>query len=176
MLLEKECFHFLNNDGYLSALELKKILLTNKKDFLRLFKRMTDNKILELKEKNHIYHRRTVNECKHRIVMDDMIYNDSIKLYGFKKFLLTFDGTNDKDLIDVKLWDEYLMFGYLLGATGKITKTIGKFYTNIAEEMPVNGLDIDICCYLDTLSNNIIPSSTHDENFSNGTIKNENIR
>ena len=45
--------------------------------------------------------------------MDDMIYSETVKLYGLKCFLEEFSKINTKEVIEVKLWDEYLMFAYI---------------------------------------------------------------
>ena len=55
---------------------------------LGLFIRMETEIINQLKKKFHIYHRVTEDECFYQYVMDDKVYNDSVKLYGFKKFLI----------------------------------------------------------------------------------------
>ena len=62
------------------------------------------------------------NECKKKYIMDDKIYNDCIELYGLKKYLLEFSRIDLKEVIEVKLRDEYLIFEYLFVIVDKVIK------------------------------------------------------
>ena len=123
--IEQELFDIMykaSEDGYLESRELEKWAKKHYEKFLGIFNRIKDQKINELKSNNHIYHRVNKEECKKKNVMDDMIYKDSQELYGLKKFLKEFSDMQNKEAIEVKLWDEYLMFAYLFGMADKVAK------------------------------------------------------
>lgn len=138
---EKELFDIMYKasiDGLLEAKELEKWCKKNYSKFLSLFNRITDDKITDLKEAGHIYKRVNRKECKYKNIMDDKIYNDSVKLYGLKKYLIEFSNMNTKEVMDVHLWDEYLMFAYLFGIADKVAKQFKNMYPEVIEQMDIN--------------------------------------
>ena len=99
--------------------------------FLGLFIRMETEIINQLKKKIHIYHRVTEDECFYQYVMDDKVYNDSVKLYEFKKFLDDFSLMNEKDITELHLWEDYMIFAALFGITDKVSKQLKDIYPEI---------------------------------------------
>ena len=59
---------------------------------------------------------------------DDTIYNDSKELYGLKLFLQEFSRIDTKEVLEVHIWDEYLMFAYLFGIADKVAKQLKNLY------------------------------------------------
>lgn len=158
--IEQELFDIMykaSEDGYLESRELEKWAKKHYEKFLGIFNRIKDQKINELKSNNHIYHRVNKEECKKKNVMDDMIYKDSQELYGLKKFLKEFSDMQNKEAIEVKLWDEYLMFAYLFGMADKVAKQFKNLYPEIVREMEANNLDYGTFVYI----NNISTRSVH---------------
>ncbi len=87
--LEKELFDIMysaSKDGILEPKELENWCDNHYTKFFNLFKRINKREIEKLKANNHIYIRTNSNECKYKNVMDDTIYEDSIQLYGLKKY------------------------------------------------------------------------------------------
>ena len=87
--------------------------------------------------------------------MNDKIYNDSIQLYGLKKYLEEFSRMNTKEVMEVKLWDEYLMFAYLFGIADKVAKQLKDMYPEILEQPDMNGsvlYDYDTLLFLNHIS------------------------
>ena len=82
----------------------------------------------DLKEKWYIYEPIDVDKSKYFYYMNDKIYKDSIELYGLKKFLLEFSKMDTKEVIDVKLWNEYLMFAYLFGISDLVNDQLNYLY------------------------------------------------
>ena len=134
--LEEKLFKMMfeaSKDGMLEAKEFEKWCSKNYSEFFSLFKRMENDVINDLKSNNHIYKRVNKQDCKKKNVMDDMIYNDSVELYGLKKYLDEFSMINTKEVMEVKLWDEYLMFAYLFGMADKVAKQLKNMYPEIVE-------------------------------------------
>ena len=139
-----------SGDGILEAKELEKWAKNNYNKYLNLFDKIKNNKIKELKEQGHIYKRTNKRECKYKNVMDDILYEDSKKLYGLKLFLEEFSKIDTKEAIEVKLWDEYLMFAYLFGIADKVAKQFKNLYPEYIENL--DNIDFDTIIFLNTIS------------------------
>lgn len=75
------------------------------------------------------------------IIINDSIKEEAIKLKGFIKYLNDFSSISEKEYIDVKLWDEYLIFAELFGVADKVRKEFKKLYPNIEDIDKVAMLD-----------------------------------
>ena len=53
---------------------------------------------------------------------------ESEKYHGLKRFLKDFSVIHDKELIEVELWEKYLMYAIVFGETKKIVKQMGLDY------------------------------------------------
>lgn len=149
---EKQLFNIMfeaSHDGILETKELEKWCNKNYNKFLSLVNNLKDDIINNLKEKQLIRKRINKEECKYKNVMTDEIYNDSSQLYGLKLFLEKFSQMNEKEAIEVKLWDEYLMFAYLFGIADKVAKQLKNLYPEVLENM---NFDYDTLIYINTLS------------------------
>ena len=144
-----------SKDGYLEAKEFEKWCRNNYSEFLSLFKRVENENISNLKSSGMIYTRTNKNECKRKNVMNEQIYNDSVQLYGLKKYLEEFSRMDTKEVIEVKLWDEYLMFAYLFGIADKVAKQLKDMYPEILEQTDMNGnvmFDYDMFMFVNHIS------------------------
>ena len=149
-----------SGDGILETKELEKWAKKHYDEFLTVFKKIADDEIDKLKTDGHIYNRTYKEECKKKKVMDDMIYNDSKELYGLKLFLKEFSDMKNKEAIEVKLWDEYLMFAYLFGMADKVAKQFKNLYPEIVEEMEARNMDYGTFVYINNLSNNAVHAAS----------------
>ena len=134
--LEKELFDTMykaSGDGILETKELEKWARKNYSKFFDLFKRIDKVELLKLEKEGHLYKRKDKNECKKRNVMDDTIYNESVKLYGLKRFLDEFSRMDTKEVLEVKLWDEYLMYAYIFGIADKVAKQLKNLYPEVIQ-------------------------------------------
>ena len=140
-----------SKDGILENKELEKWARKNYDKYLSIFERIKNDKINELKQAGHIYKRKNRQECKYKNVMDDTLYEDSKKLYGLKLFLEDFSSINTKEVIKVKLWDEYLMFAYLFGIADKVAKQIKNMYPEYIANLD-NNIDLDTIILFNMIS------------------------
>ena len=132
--LEEELFNIMykaSKDGFLESKELEKWCKSNYSKFFGLFTRIENKEIQKLKNDNHIYKRKDKNECKKKNVMSEKIYKDSVELYGLKLFLEEFSNIDTKEVLEVHLWDEYLMFAYLFGIADKVAKQLKNMYPEV---------------------------------------------
>lgn len=138
---ERELFnmmHEASGDGILETKEFEKWCRNNYSEFFDLFEKIENKKINELKSEWHIYKRVNKDECQKKNVMDDKIYQDSTQLYGLKLYLEEFAKMDTKEVMEVHLWDEYLMFAYLFGIADKVAKQLKNMYPEIMEQQDFN--------------------------------------
>ena len=125
-----------SGDGILEPKEFGKWAKRHYDQFFRVFKNLKNNEVTRLQNEGHIYPRKDKEECKKKNVMDDKIYEDSVQLWGLKKFLQEFASMDTKEAIEVHLWDEYLMFAYLFGIADKVAKQFKNLYPELMEQNP----------------------------------------
>ena len=145
-----------SGDGILEAKELEKWCRSHYDEFLNIFKKFENGEISRLKNEGHIYKRTTKEECKKKNVMDDRIYEDSTRLYGLKLYLDEFSRMKEKDAIEVKLWDEYLMFAYLFGIADKVAKQFKNLYPEIIQEMEMANVDYSTLVFVNNISSSSV--------------------
>lgn len=161
--IEKELFDIMykaSGDGILEPKELEKWCRKNYSKFFGLFKKITNREIEKLKINNHIRTRINKEECKKKNVMDETIYEDSVKLYGLKKYLLEFSNMQTKEAFEVKLWDEYLMFAYIFGIADKVAKQFKNLYPEVLEDMQNSNFDYDTFIFINSISSRSVSAAT----------------
>ena len=173
-VLEKELFDIMHEasiDGILETKELEKWCNKNYTKFFNLFERINKVEIEKLKQDNHIYTRNSKEECKKKNVMDDTIYDDSTKLYGLKKFLEEFSKIDTREVLEVHIWDEYLMFAYIFGIADKVAKQLKNLYPEVLAD-PNNYVDLDTILYINYISNRSVNAAStaksRAESYSSG--------
>ena len=173
-VLEKELFDIMYEasiDGILETKELEKWCNKNYTKFFNLFERINKVEIEKLKQDNHIYTRNSKEECKKKNVMDDTIYDDSTKLYGLKKFLEEFSKIDTREVLEVHIWDEYLMFAYIFGIADKVAKQLKNLYPEVLAD-PNNYVDLDTILYINYISNRSVNAAStaksRAESYSSG--------
>ena len=162
-----------SGDGILEAKELEKWCRRNYSKFLDVFEKIKNTEINKLKSNGMIRKRTDKTECKKKNVMDDTIYKDSQQLFGLKLFLNEFSRIDTKEVLEVHLWDEYLMFAYLFGIADKVAKQLKNLYPEVLND-PYNDtyFDYNTILFIDNLSTRSVSAATSArsaaENYSGG--------
>ena len=73
-------------------------------------------------------------------------------------FLEDFSSINTKEVIDVHLWDEYLMFAYLFGIADKVAKQLKNMYPEYIENLD-NSIDFDTIIFFNAISTRSISAA-----------------
>ena len=158
--IEETLFKYMyeaSKDGYLGTKELENWCKTNYEKFFSLVALFGIKEIKKLEEEGHIYKRENRKECKKKLVMDDKIYEDSTKLYGLKLYLEEFSQMKIKEVMEVHLWDEYLMFAHLFGIADKVAKQLKDMYPKEFTEYTENyGIDLDTIVFINHISTNSV--------------------
>lgn len=66
-----------------------------------------------------------------KYIVSREVYEDALKLKGLQKFLEDFTITNSRNIDDIHLFEEYLVYAYLFGCSDKITNQIRQIYSGI---------------------------------------------
>lgn len=159
--LEQSLFDMMyesSKDGLLEAKEFERWARNNYSKFLNLFKKIENSEIEKLKQTGLIYKRVDKNECKKKNVMNDKMYEDSVKLYGLKLFLQEFSRIDTKEVLEVHLWDEYLMFAYLFGIADKVAKQLKNMYPEVLEQY--DNLDYDTLIFVNHISTRTVSAAS----------------
>lgn len=149
---EKDLYRMMfkaSKDGMLEIHEFENWSKRNYSTFFQTLSKLKNKKINTLSLEGHIYPRNSKAECKQKMVMDDYVYEESVKLLGLKKFLEYFSSMKEKEAINVKIWDEYLMFAYLFGNAEKVAKQFKNLYPEIVNE---SNFDYDMVIYVHNIS------------------------
>ena len=88
------------------------------------------------------------------IKYEEYTLNDSLKeeakqLQGLKKFLMEFTNIKEREAIEVKLYDEYLMFASIFGIANKVAKQFKELYPDYIENY---NFDYDDIVFINTFS------------------------
>ena len=130
--LESELFTMMleaSEDGILEKNEFTKWCKKNYKEILNWFNKaidnVTDSYVLEgLITKED----KTFGSVYH---VDDKMKEEALKMAGLKKFLNEFSLISDRKAIEVKLWEEYLMYAQIFGIAKKVAKEFKRLYPDV---------------------------------------------
>lgn len=127
--LEKRLFDIMYSASSNGILEEDKFGVwcrKNKRRVLDLLNDFYDETFNSLKNKNLISVSKDKEKNNKKYVMSLSLYEDSVRLYGLKKYLLCYSETEKKEIPDDFAFDNYLMFAYLFGITDLVCKQFKK--------------------------------------------------
>lgn len=70
--------------------------------------------------------------------VDESMKEEAIKILGLKRFLLEYSMINQRQAIEVHLWEEYLIFAQLLGIAEKVEEQFSKLYPEFKEQSKID--------------------------------------
>ena len=88
-----------------------------------------------------------------KYLIDDSMMEEAEQLAGLKNFFKEFTKINEKEPIEVKLWDEYLMFAQIFGMADEVADQFKKLYPEVIEAMNTQNFDYSDLVFIRTLSN-----------------------
>lgn len=154
--VEQELFDIMykaSEDGYLESKELEKYCRNHYSKFFSIFTRQVNEKINSLEAEGKIYKKINKKDTKAKKIMDESIYEDSQRLFGLKLFFNEFAKMDTKETLEVKIWDEYLMFAYLFGMADKVSKQLKNLYPEyIEQELERNNLDLNTLVLINSMT------------------------
>ncbi len=137
--LEQELFNMMkeaSKDGILESKEFERWCNNNYSKILSWFDKVIDGQTEKLIDEGKITITETTNfkifKSKKYLVNPEM-KDDAIKLKGLKNFLEEFSRIDDKEAIEVNMWEYYLIYAQILGIADKVAKQFEKLYPEIVE-------------------------------------------
>lgn len=140
-----------SKEGILESKEFSSWCSNNYTRIFDWFDDVMDITTLELIKQNKI----VVEEKKMKIFSSNVyrvqpeMYQEAIKLKGFKNFLNDFSRIDDKEAIEVHMWEYYLIYAQILGIAEKVAKQFKKLYPEIIENY---AYDYDDVVFINNMS------------------------
>lgn len=102
-----------------------------------------DNKELKIWSRRH----KDIIEKWHRKILTSA-YNENLRpeaeaLLGLKKYLLDYSLIDERRHIDVKIWENYLIYAQLLGIADEVSKQFAKIYPDYSKIGQLSVMNVD---------------------------------
>ena len=124
-----------SKDGILEENELKKWCSNNYSKFFRWFDKTIEYVRNEYINEGKIAITETGKIFKSKIYnLNDNLYEEATKLAGLKKYLKEFSLINEKEPLEVMLWQEYLIYAQIFGIAKEVAKDFKKLYPELIEQ------------------------------------------
>lgn len=117
--------------------EFKNFFKNNEKILNDLFLKMKKEVEAELLTKGFITKKRN-DFGTEKIIITDSLKQKAIELQGLKNFLLNFSNIEDKNSIEVHIWDDYLIYAQLLGIADQAESELEKVYPDYNKIVKLN--------------------------------------
>ena len=161
-------------DGKLESKEFEKWCRKNYNKILNWFDEVIDFETEKLKDEGKIIltQKETLKIFKSNIYkVNESMIDEAVKLKGLKNFLEEFSRIDDKEAIEVNLWEYYLIFATILGIADKVAKQFKKLYPEIIENNEY-GYTYNDFVFINMISYNsmssAISSKSRAESYSSG--------
>lgn len=138
-ILEQDLYNMMkeaSRDGVLESKEFEKWCNDNYSKILSWFDKIIDEETNKLINEGKI----TVTEKtsfkvfkSKEYIVDQSMKEEAIKLKGLKNFLEEFSRIDDKEAIEVNMWEYYLIYAQILGIADKVAKQFKKLYPEIID-------------------------------------------
>ena len=137
--LERELFGLLyeaSHDGVLEPGEFKEWCKDFFEEIIKSFNKAMalEKKKLIMEGRIKIVEKKVGDAIYFSYIVDPSMKNDAIKIKGLQNFLKDFSKISDKEAIEVGMWEQYLIYGKMLGVANKVTKQFKKMYPNIVRK------------------------------------------
>ena len=162
--LEEELYKMLVNASYNYILESKEFenwCKINYKEILNWFNKVLDNETDKL-----IYEEKIITKTisNSRIYVSELYVNSNLikdevfKLKGLKNFLEEFSRIDQKEAIEVNLWEYYLIYAQILGIADKVAKQFKRLYPEFIGNNEFENIYNDLS-FIDIFSSKAIDSA-----------------
>lgn len=137
--LEQELYVMMkeaSRDSILESKEFEKWCNNNYSKILSWFDKIIDDETNKLinEGKITVTEKTTFKVFKSKeYVVDSSMKEEAIKLKGLKNFLEEFSRIDDKEAIEVNMWEYYLIYAQILGIADKVAKQFKKLYPEIID-------------------------------------------
>lgn len=139
--LEIELFDMMSNASGDTVLEKNEFTRWCKNHYNKILKWF--NEVIDNETNNYVINGKITEEKKTfgtNYLVSDALKEDALKVSGLKKFLNEFTMIKDRESIEVKLWEEYLMFAQIFGIAKKVAKEFKDLYPDVITDEYYNDI------------------------------------
>ena len=129
---EKELFDMMlkaSVDGVLESNEFTKWCKNNYNKILSWFNNVIDDQTINFVNEGLI--REEKGKFTATYYVDDKMMEYAIQMDGLKNFLNDFSNIKDREAIEVKIWEYYLMYAQIFGIAERVAKEFKRLYPDI---------------------------------------------
>lgn len=160
-------------DGCLESNEFKKWCTTNYKKILNWFdeniNKETEKLVTEGKA-TPVVNGKLFKHTIHQI--DSSMMKEAEYMAGLKKFLKEFSTINEREPIEVNLWNEYLMYAQIFGIAKEVAEQFKKLYPEVIQDMEKYGYTYSDVYFIHSITTTGIQSASaarqRAESYSSG--------
>ena len=172
---EKELFNMLyeaSKDGYLENKEFEKWCERCYSKILSWFDKITENQKYKLVQEGLIEKEEVKMKIfkKKKYIATPELKQEAIELAGLKRYLNEYTLIKQREAIEVKLFEEYLIFAQIMGIAKKVAKQFKDIYPEIIQQS--NFESYDYVMYVNTSSDSGISAAqtakSRAESYSSG--------
>ena len=120
-----EIMHTASGDGILEKNEFTKWCKNNYNKILKWFNKVIDDTTIEFTNDN------LINENNEVYYVREEMKTYGLQMAGLKNFLNDFSNIKDRESIEVKIWDEYLIYAQIFGIAKKVAEEFKKLYPDV---------------------------------------------
>lgn len=163
--VEEKLYEYLTSASKDYILEKKELEKWSRKNYNKLFNWIKDAE--KLGRTNYI-NRGLVEKKGSKYLIKDALKDEAIRLAGLKKFLNEFSRIKERQVIEVKLWKEYLIYAQIFGIAKEVASQFKDYYPEVVTYNDGNSnLDIMDVIILNNLSNNVVNAASSARSAAN---------
>jgi uncharacterized membrane protein YgcG len=148
-----------SKDGILEKREFENWCDSHYDKILKWFDDVLNDVGSEFEDRGYLEEKKTSFIGYKKCIVGDKMFEDANQLYGLRKFLLEFSRIKEKEPIEVKLWEEYLMFAQIFGIAEEVAKQFKKLYPELIEQNNYN-YNYDTFIFINTFSHSSMTSAS----------------
>ncbi len=162
-----------SGDGKLESGEFKKWCSSHYSKILKWFDDVLDFEVKMLVNENKAVSTETGKLFKSTFYeIDSSMMQEAEQMAGLKKFLKEFTLIKEREPIEVKLWNEYLMYASIFGIADEVASQFKKLYPEIIQDMDRMGYNYNDIIFVHSITSDGIRSATtaksRAESYSSG--------
>ncbi len=96
----------------------------------------------------------------HRYVVDSSMKEEAIQMKGLKQFFKEFSQLHKKEPIEVKLWNQYLMYAQIFGVAKLVMERFKELYPEVMEDMDNYNFTYSTFYFVDSITSSGVSAAS----------------